>query len=146
MTETEWTQTAGTESQSTHPQVSHASLTLEYPAYIIHRSPSTTHGCPYKLFAGWCSLQELLHSPPYSSAAFIHYFTSFLNAGYHLKLKQVFLTLFFRIFITKVTKSYWVTICQTPKPVPLTMIKEMNNFQYHHLWLQTDLLFPWNLS
>ena len=94
MTETEWTQTTDTEGQSTHQQVSHTFLILEYPAYVIHRSPSTTHGCPYKLFAGWCSLQELLHSPPYSSAAFIHYFTSFLNAGYHLKLKQLFLTFF----------------------------------------------------
>ena len=87
MTETEWTQTADTESQSIHQQVSHASLILGYPAYVIHRSPSTTHGCPYKLFAGWCSLQELLHSPLYSLAAFIRYCTSSLNAGYHLKLK-----------------------------------------------------------
>ena len=35
-------------------------------------------------------MQSLL----YSLAAFVPYFTSFLNAGYHLKLKQLFLTFF----------------------------------------------------
>lgn len=44
--------------------------------YSIYRSPSCTHGWSYKLFAGWCSLQELLQSLLYSLAAFVPYFIS----------------------------------------------------------------------
>ena len=42
----------------------------------MYRSPGSTHSWSYKLFAGWCSLQELLQSLLYWLVAFVPYFIS----------------------------------------------------------------------
>ena len=52
MAVTEWRQTADAESPPKHRQVLHVCLVLGYPAHVIYRSPSCTHGWSYKLFAG----------------------------------------------------------------------------------------------